>query len=395
MISRTGDGMGCGAPASIRTIIGSQYFLYFGVLGAYLPFFNLYCYHIGLSGFQIGALSALRSAALVLFALLWGVLADRHAARRPIYIGCSFAATGVWMFYLMTERFVPMLVITLFYGMFFSPVISFLEAFAMDALGGHKRFYGRIRAWGSISFIAMVVALGRVIDTEDIRVILVVILVGSLFQAALSFRLPHVTPPVRHGGGERGASFIFRWPVLAFLCCAFLMLVSHGAYYGFFSIHLESLGFDATFIGLTWAVASAAEIAVMLTSGWTFNRYSPQRVLLLSFMAAAVRWFLLFLVRSPAGILATQLLHAVTYGAFHMASILYIDTLAPEEAKTTGQAVNNAVTYGLGLMTGFFLNGWLYERLGSAPLFLVSAAIALAGGLLFITGLSSRNGRSG
>jgi PPP family 3-phenylpropionic acid transporter len=66
-----------------------------------------------------------------------------------------------------------------------------------------------------------------------------------------------------------------------------------------------------------------------------------------------------------------------------MASILYIDRLAPSKAKTLGQAVNNAITYGLGLMVGFFLNGYLYEKIGSFSLFIISSLIALAGGLLF------------
>ena len=66
-----------------------------------------------------------------------------------------------------------------------------------------------------------------------------------------------------------------------------------------------------------------------------------------------------------------------------MASILYIDRLAPQQAKTTGQAVNNAVTYGLGLMVGFFVNGYLYEVMGSFALFGLSSLIAVSGGLLF------------
>jgi PPP family 3-phenylpropionic acid transporter len=66
-----------------------------------------------------------------------------------------------------------------------------------------------------------------------------------------------------------------------------------------------------------------------------------------------------------------------------MASILYIDSLAPDRAKTLAQAVNNAVTYGLGLMTGFFISGALYEKAGSYFLFMVSGFIALSGGILF------------
>ncbi|MBI5061913.1 MAG: MFS transporter, partial [Desulfatitalea sp.] len=50
-----------------RGILAAQYFLYFGVMGIYLPFFNLYCYKLGFSGWQIGALSAARSVTLILF----------------------------------------------------------------------------------------------------------------------------------------------------------------------------------------------------------------------------------------------------------------------------------------------------------------------------------------
>ena len=60
----------------LKFIISSQYFIYFGVLGIFLPYFNLYCYHLGFSGFQIGVLSALRSLVMVLFPLTeleWGM----------------------------------------------------------------------------------------------------------------------------------------------------------------------------------------------------------------------------------------------------------------------------------------------------------------------------------
>jgi PPP family 3-phenylpropionic acid transporter len=76
-------------------------------------------------------------------------------------------------------------------------------------------------------------------------------------------------------------------------------------------------------------------------------------------------------------------LHAITYGTFHIASILYIDRLTPDKAKTLGQAANNALSYGLGLMVGFFFNGYIYEISGSFSLFMISSLIALSGGLIF------------
>jgi len=367
---------------SLKFTTSSQYFIYFGVLGIFLPYFNLYCYHLGFSGLQIGVLSGLRSVAMVIFPLVWGLLADRLNIRRPIYILCNFVSTAIWILFLFTAEFWPMLMITIFYGMFYAPIISFLEAVTMDVLGAEKKSYGRIRAWGSISFIVMVLVLGKIIDLYSIDIIVVLILAGSLMLAVISIGIPAIQTPKRDLLTP-GAGSLLEKRVIVFLICAFLMLVSHGAYYGFFSIHLANMGFGSTFIGITWALASTAEILVMINSDKIFNRFSLENVLFFSFLVAAVRWLILFFAQSATLILLSQILHAVTYGTFHMASILYIDRLAPEKAKTLGQAVNNALTYGLGLMVGFFVNGYVYEITGSFTPFLMSSLIALAGGLLF------------
>jgi PPP family 3-phenylpropionic acid transporter len=367
---------------SFKIVVGSQYFLYFGILGIFLPFFNLYCYHLGFSGLDIGILSAVRSAALVVFPLIWGTLADRLNARRPIFILCNFCSTIIWMLYLFSTNFWPMLAITIFYGTFYSPIISFLEAFTMDLLGRQKESYGRIRAWGSISFITAVLAMGKIIDLYSVEIIIVLILAGSVILSVISTRIPGIQIIKQKRLPGRAKSLLQK-RVLVFLFCAFLMLVSHSAYYGFFSIHLENLGYGNTFIGLAWALASTAEILVMIRSDRIFNRFSIESVLIFSFMTAALRWLVLFLAHSSAVILISQVLHAATYGTFHIGSILYIDRLAPDKNKTLAQAVNNAISYGLGLMVGFFFDGYLYGITGSFTLFFISCQIALFGGLFF------------
>ena len=131
----------------LKWTVGTQYFLYFGVLGVFLPYFNLYCYHLGFSGAQIGVVSATRSITMVAFSLIWSVLADRYGVRRPIYILCTFTSALLWSLYFTTTAFWPMLLITIVYGVFHAPIISFLEAFTMDVLGRDKASYGRIRVW--------------------------------------------------------------------------------------------------------------------------------------------------------------------------------------------------------------------------------------------------------
>jgi PPP family 3-phenylpropionic acid transporter len=363
-------------------VLAAQYFLYFGVMGIHLPFFNLYCFQIGFNGWQIGTLSAARSIVLILFSISWSVLADRFQSRRTIYLLCNFASAALWGLFLLTSQFYWMLAITIGYGIFYAPLISFLEAFSMDMLGQGKKRYGRMRAWGSLAFITTVLVLGRIIDLYSVKIIISLIFAGSWIQAITSLGLPHHNPGKIQVRGQ-GLLTLLRPKTLIFLTCAFLMLVSHGAYYAFFSIHLNKLGFDNFFIGLSWSIAVGAEIIAMFFSERIFGRFRYQSVLAFSFAVAVLRWGGLWVTDSAMGILALQVTHAITYAAFHMASILYMDALAPADTKTISQAVNNAATYGLGLMVGFFISGALYEHIGTFALFAVSSGVALLGGILF------------
>ncbi|RJQ66412.1 MAG: MFS transporter [Desulfobacteraceae bacterium] len=364
-----------------RGPLTAQYFLYFGVMGMQLPFFNLYCYHLGFDAWQIGALQATRSVVLILFSIFWSILADRFQTRRPIYLLCNFASAAMWALFLLTTHFFWMLIITVLYGVFYAPLIAFLEAFAMDALGLDKKRYGRMRAWGSAAFILVVLTLGRMIDAYGVKIILSFILAGSWLQALVALGFPRSDGPQIPAFNRWRDMLNVR--VTLFLVCGFLMLVSHGAYYTFYSIHLAELGYGNFFIGMCWAAAVGAEIVVMLFSERIFKKFRYETVLIVSFGAAVLRWTGMWGAESAAVLLMLQVVHAFTYGTFHMTSILYIDMLAPRETKTLGQAVNNAVTYGLGLMTGSFLSGALYQQIGARGLFALSALIAMAGGALF------------
>ncbi len=368
---------------SPKIILGTQYFMYFGIMGVFLPYFNLYLYHLGLSGFQIGMVSAARSLTLIFFPLLWSLLADRLQIRRSVYLLCLLISTAVWTLFLHVHDFTGILIISICYGIFYAPLIAFLEAFTMDLLGRHKTAYGRVRLWGSLSFIAMVMLTGKLVDMYSVRMVVGMILAGSLLQTLFATQIPTVIiPPLP--SIKAGLVHFRRGRTIVFLLAATLMLMSHGTYYAFFSIYLESLGYGVIFIGLAWMVASAAEIVVMLNSKHLLRRFRMESLLCFSFAVATLRWLLLGEITSPAGLILVQCLHAFTYGLFHVTSILYMDAAMPEESKTIGQAVNNSLTYGAGLMAGFLLSGYLYARLTMDTLFAISALIALCAGIIFV-----------
>ncbi|MBF0412254.1 MAG: MFS transporter [Desulfamplus sp.] len=393
----------------MKFLLGTQYFVYFAVRGIVLPFFNLFCRHLGFSGFQIGILSSVQTAAVVIFPVLWAMAADRFNARKSIFVLCTVMASVLWSLLFFTEKFLPVLFILALYSVFYAPIIAFLEAFAMDILGREKKKYGKSRVWGTISFIVVSLILGKVLSFYSTSIVIPLILAGMIVQSVFAFKMPdgkqqqpdHEVLVAKSSKEKTTAQSwsdfkaFFSLQTSLFLFAAFLMLVSHGAYYGFFSIYLESLGFGTSFIGFAWAVASLGEIVIMVGSNWIFSKFDLKKVLALSCGAASLRWLLLFTTSDSAPldifglgitassmILFSQLLHAFTYGSFHIASILAIDKLSLK-GTTFGQAVNNAVTYGAGIMTGFFLSGIFYDDF-QEYIFLASSVVALVGGVIIM-----------
>jgi PPP family 3-phenylpropionic acid transporter len=367
-----------------RIVLSAQYVMCFGVMGVMLPYFNLYCYHIQLSGFQIGIIGASRSLIMILFGLLWGLLADHYQNRRFIYILCQFVYAGFCIFLLQANTFPGILLVIIVASIFYSPLISFMEAFTMDLIGNDKNAYGSIRLWGSIFFILMALLSGKLLNHFSHKIIIEMIVAGAFIQAFVSLSMPKTRGKKLH---EKNISLtvFMQSNVIVYLISAFTMLLAHGTYYAFSSIHLEQMGATSNEIAMYWALGSIAEIIVMMNARRIFNRFSVESVLVFSFAIAAMRWFLMFYTTSVLIAIMTQLFHAVTYGAFHIAGILYMDRCMPDETKTTGQAVNTAVSYGLGMMTGSFVNGYLFEFVGTYYAFLFSAVLSFIAGLLLWT----------
>ena len=355
-------------------------------MGIFLPYFNLYCYHLNFTEIQIGIMSGLRIFSMVFFSILWGMASDYYLTRKKAYILCTFLSALTWLLFTTTTDFYPMLCIIVLYSAFYGPIIAFLETFTIETLhleGAAKNRYGSIRVWGSISFILMAISLGKITDAFSLNIIILLIFIPSLLQALFAFNLP--SPPIINKKKQKihFKEFLTSKAVF-FLAASFFMLVSHGTYYGYFSIHLENAGFDYTFIGIAWAVATASEIIVMLKSHIIFRYFSIKQMIVFSFFIAVLRWGILFITVSPWVILLSQCLHAATYGIFHIACILYIDKLSSKETKTFGQIINNATSYGLGIMTGIIINGIFFKQYAS-HLFIFSSLSALVGCVIILT----------
>jgi PPP family 3-phenylpropionic acid transporter len=81
-------------------------------------------------------------------------------------------------------------------------------------------------------------------------------------------------------------------------------------------------------------------------------------------------------------LVCAQLLHAVTFGLHHSASVGLVQLWFPAQAQARGQALYTMASYGLGGSLGGILAGWVWEAYFPEASFWVSVSVALLGFLI-------------
>ena len=213
------------------------------------------------------------------------------------------------------------------HAFFWHAVLPQFEVITLAHLRERSASYSRIRLWGSIGFICTVVGLGALFERLSLDVYPATLLGIMLGIVLCSWWVPNAQPAHREPReGEGGFLAQLRQPgVLAFYLCVCLMQLSHGPYYTFLTLHLESLGYSRALIGLLWALGVVAEVMLFLAMPRLLQRFSLRQVLAASFLLASLRWLLLGnLADSLALLVFAQTLHAATFGSFHAAAIHFV-----------------------------------------------------------------------
>ena len=176
---------------------------------------------------------------------------------------------------------------------------------------------------------------------------------------------------------------------MLFLLACIASQASHGPYYVFYSIHLETSGYRPQAIGLLWGVAVGCEIVAMLSMPRILKRLGTLPTMGASVLLASVRWWICAVSTAPFAMILAQALHAATYAAFHVAAVTHTHHLFGRGRRSSGQAVYGSATYGIGNIIGMFLSGMLYDRTTMANLFAGASAAALVSGFMVVAAARS------
>ncbi|MFN3750466.1 MAG: MFS transporter [Thiobacillus sp.] len=353
------------------------YFFYFAFVGAISPFWGLYLQSLAFSAVEIGVLMSLLQVMRIFAPNIWGHLADRSGRRTAIVqlaaFGSALAFAGVffgsgfwWLFAVMATV-----------SFFWSASLPLVEAMTLSHLGDRIDAYGRIRLWGSIGFIVMVVGLGYALDYVPIAWLPWAVLAVMLGIAAFARVIPEAEI-LAHGGDHQPLREVVRRPeVAALLAACLLMAVTHGPYYTFYSIYLVDHGYDKSLVGWLWALGVICEIGIFLVVPRIFARVTPRTLILASFALAVLRFLLIaWGVESAWLVWGAQTLHAFTFGTYHAAAVALIHQHFRGRHQARGQALYTSLSYGVGGTIGGLASGFTWETLGPAWTYTLAAASA-------------------
>ncbi|MBF1164026.1 MAG: MFS transporter [Dechloromonas agitata] len=363
--------------------LSGYYFFYFAFIGAFSPYFGLYLQSLAFSAWEIGLLMSQMQLMRLVGPNLWGWLTDRFGWRLAIVrLAGGIGLAGFTAFFWL-DRLPGMLLAMAVLAFFWSAALPLVETLTFDHLREERGRYSRIRLWGSIGFIVAVMATGALIDaTSPLSVLWMCwsILLGILLNAMV---LTEATP-LAHDRAEMPIGNILRQgKVKALMAACFAMSAAHGAFYVFYSIHLDAHGYSKTEIGLLWSLGVVAEIVVFMLMASLARRFSLRDILLASFVAAVVRFVLMgWGVESAMLMIFVQLLHGLTFGAYHASAIAAVNQWFPGKTQGRGQALYSSLSFGAGGLLGALISGRTWDWLGSGWTFTLSAAFALVGVLL-------------
>mgnify|MGYP000848891021 CR=1 FL=1 len=363
-------------------------------VGFYLPFFPVWLASTGLGDVDIGYVLAIPILVRVFVASSVTGLGDRL---RPNILLALLNGLAALIYFALAQQsqFLPIAILTALSAVALSGVVPLADVLTTEQVkAGALRDYGRVRLWGSVTFVLSNLAGGYLIAQHGAWLIPFVLAGSSSLAALAALQAPSppggVSPAVSQGASAAGFGLPF-WLAVGAAAC---VNATHAAVYAFSSLHWRSIGFSGETVGWLWAVAVVAEIAVFLVGGSiAASGLVGLRWIAIAAIAAALRFGVMSVDPGLAVTLLLQLLHGITFGCMHLGTLAALSALSPGARRAAAQGRLVAVSaLAMGLAT--ILSGYLYRLFGPG-VFLAMVPIAVLGLILAALAILKARGNTG
>lgn len=356
---------------------GSLFYLgFWGLIGIYDPFMNVYLAQLGLSGQQIGLLAALLPLMFLLVAPVVAAPADRRARRRRALQVALVGLAAVLLIFWLPRAFGSILLLTAVLACFRAPIAPIADGVLTRMAVRHRLNYGQMRLWGSLGFAAAAIVGGALWQrvgfvpmfvAAGLTAVPLLLVTGRLEEetAVYATAQPPWTHLLRHPG------------MVAVLAASFLVGGYIGMTFTFEGVYLNNLGGSELVVGLFFGLGAFCELPAMQFSDKLARVLGRPGALLIAYGLLSLANVAKAFAPSPELFLPIGVLKGLGFGLFFVTTVRLVDEQAPAAWAATAQGVLNAVLLGIAPLIATPLGGWIFDVYGAPWLFLFSAVLAL------------------
>ncbi|WP_367769850.1 MFS transporter [Flavobacterium sp. WC2421] len=403
---------------TIRIKLSIMMFLEFFIWGAWFVTLGTFlASNLKASGADSAAVFSTQSWGAIIAPFIIGLIADRYFNAEKI-LGILHLVGAFLMYQMyMSDDVSVFYYFVLGYMILFMPTLALVNSVSFNQMTDPEKEFSNIRVWGTIGWILAGLSISYLFHWDSVEGVSsgmlknTFLLAGivSLVLGIFSFVLPKTPPKVASTEkikigdllGFDALKLLKDKNFAVFFISSILICIPLAFYYQNAHPFLTAAGIDNPTGKM--AIGQVSETLLLLLLPVFFTRFGFKKTILLGMLAWAIR-YALFAYGNGDNLSFMLIigiaLHGICYDFFFVAGQIYTNSKAGEKYKSAAQGLITLATYGVGMLIGFAVAGWItdnYKMIDGAinwqMVWIIPAAIAF-GVFLFFAALFNEKSKN-
>lgn len=363
----------------------------------------------------VAAIFSTQSWGAIIAPFIIGLIADRYFnAERILGILHLIGAFLMYQMY-QSEEVGIFYTYVLSYMILYMPTLALVNSVSFNQMNDPEKEFANIRVWGTIGWVIAGLAISFLFHWDSAEGVSQGLLkntfllagIAALILGLFSFSLPKTPPKVaatekiKIGDiiGLDALKLLKDKNFAIFFISSILICIPLAFYYKNAHLFLTQEGIENPTGKM--AIGQISEALFLLLIPVFFSRFGFKKTILVGMLAWAIR-YVLFAYGNGDDLSFMLIigiaLHGICYDFFFVSGQIYTNSKAGEKYKSAAQGLITLATYGVGMLIGFAVAGWItdnYKNLEGGinwqMVWIIPAGIALAVFLLFAVLFNDKN----
>jgi nucleoside transporter len=395
--------------------LSSMMFLEFFIWGAWFVTLGTFLgTNLKASGAETAAVFSTQSWGAIIAPFIIGLIADRYFNAERI-LGVLHLVGAFLMYQMYQSSDLSSFYIYVFsYMVLYMPTLALVNSVAFNQMKDPEKEFSSIRVWGTIGWIVAGLSISYVFHWDSVESLANGMLkntfllagIAALVLGLLSFTLP-ATPPkvsdekIKIGDiiGLDALKLLKDKNFAVFFISSILICIPLAFYYQNANPFLTESGLENPTGKM--AIGQISEALFLLLIPVFFTKYGFKKTILVGMLAWAIR-YALFAYGNGSELSFMLIigiaLHGICYDFFFVSGQIYTNSKAGDKYKSAAQGLITLATYGVGMLIGFAVAGWITDNYKTATgtinwemVWIIPAGIALAVFVLFALTFNDKN----